>query len=163
MRFPGFAEGRLVLHVENKFCFSVGVTGSGFPFDFGRIPYKGKRPLKDMIGSYRNRHVSGEPSADGAQGTAGVRPPAGVQLQVQSQQEELERLRKDLSSQKVAVLPPRMCPAAGCAAGLQPGPPRVSVPIWAFSPWKFNVGVRHTWVSGSVGRGVSPAAGPFPT
>ncbi|XP_045863468.1 TBC1 domain family member 2B isoform X3 [Meles meles] len=80
-----------------------GVTGSGFPFDFGRIPYKGKRPLKDMIGSYRNRHVSGEPSADGAQGTAGVRPPAGVQLQVQSQQEELERLRKDLSSQKELV------------------------------------------------------------
>ncbi|VCX37020.1 unnamed protein product [Gulo gulo] len=80
-----------------------GVAGSGFPFDFGRIPYKGKRPLKDMIGSYRNRHVSGEPSADGAQGAAGVRPLAGAQLQVQSQQEELERLRKDLSSQKELV------------------------------------------------------------
>ncbi|XP_044923263.1 TBC1 domain family member 2B isoform X2 [Mustela putorius furo] len=80
-----------------------GVAGSGFPFDFGRIPYKGKRPLKDMIGSSRNRHISGEPSADGSQGAAGVRPPAGVQLQVQSQQEELERLRKDLSSQKELV------------------------------------------------------------
>ncbi|XP_044086085.1 TBC1 domain family member 2B isoform X1 [Neovison vison] len=70
-----------------------GVAGSGFPFDFGRIPYKGKRPLRDMIGSSRNRHVSGEPSADGAQSAAGVR----------SQQEELERLRKDLSSQKELV------------------------------------------------------------
>ncbi|XP_032692741.1 TBC1 domain family member 2B isoform X1 [Lontra canadensis] len=80
-----------------------GVAGSGFPFDFGRIPYKGKRPLKDMIGSHRNRHVSGEPSADGTQGAAAIRPLAGVQLQVQSQQEELERLRKDLSSQKELV------------------------------------------------------------
>lgn len=123
MRFPGFAEGRLVLHVQNKFCFSVGVAGSGFPFDFGRIPYKGKRPLKDMIGSSRNRHISGEPSADGSQGAAGVRPPAGVQLQVQSQQEELERLRKDLSSQKVAVLPPHVCPPPPAVPwGCSPGP-----------------------------------------
>ncbi|XP_044244395.1 TBC1 domain family member 2B isoform X3 [Ursus arctos] len=80
-----------------------GVTGSGFPFDFGRIPYKGKRPLKDMIGSYRNRHVSGEPSADGASAGGAPKPAAELQLQVQSQQEELERLRKDLSSQKELV------------------------------------------------------------
>ncbi|XP_073738238.1 TBC1 domain family member 2B isoform X2 [Callorhinus ursinus] len=81
-----------------------GVTGSGFPFDFGRIPYKGKRPLKDMIGSYKNRHVSGDPSAEGAQSAGGVSKPASeMQLQVQSQQEELDRLKKDLSSQKELV------------------------------------------------------------
>ncbi|XP_030877299.1 TBC1 domain family member 2B [Leptonychotes weddellii] len=81
-----------------------GVTGSGFPFDFGRIPYKGKRPLKDMIGSYRNRHVSGDPSAEGAQSAGAVsRPTSEMQLQVQSQQEELDRLKKDLSSQKELV------------------------------------------------------------
>lgn len=150
MRFPGFAEGRLVLHVENKFCFSVGVAGSGFPFDFGRIPYKGKRPLRDMIGSSRNRHVSGEPSADGAQSAAGVR----------SQQEELERLRKDLSSQKVAVLPPHVCPLPPAVPrGCSPGP-RGSPSPDGPSPRKLDVGVRDTWVSGGVGGGVSPAAGP---
>ncbi|XP_031547618.1 TBC1 domain family member 2B isoform X4 [Vicugna pacos] len=81
-----------------------GVTGSGFPFDFGRIPYKGKRPLKDMIGSYRNRHSSGDPSAEGTSGSGGASKPASeMQLQVQNQQEELERLKKDLSSQKELV------------------------------------------------------------
>ncbi|XP_023375801.1 TBC1 domain family member 2B, partial [Pteropus vampyrus] len=78
-----------------------GATGSGFPFDFGRAPYKGKRPLKDMIGSYKNRHSSGDPSTEGTSGSGGAGKPASeVQLQVQSQQEELERLKKDLSSQK---------------------------------------------------------------
>ncbi|KAB1257249.1 TBC1 domain family member 2B [Camelus dromedarius] len=81
-----------------------GVTGSGFPFDFGRIPYKGKRPLKDMIGSYKNRHSSGDPSAEGTSGSGGASKPASeMQLQVQNQQEELERLKKDLSSQKELV------------------------------------------------------------
>ncbi|MBV94720.1 TBC1 domain family member 2B, partial [Eschrichtius robustus] len=81
-----------------------GVTGSGFPFDFGRIPYKGKRPLKDMIGSYKNRHSSGDPSAEGPSGSGSTSKLASeMQLQVQNQQEELERLRKDLSSQKELV------------------------------------------------------------
>lgn len=102
-----FPEGRFVLHLENKVCFYVGVTGSGFPFDLGRIPYKGKRPLKDMIGSYRNRHVSSEPSAEGVQSSSS-KSASEVQLQVQSQQEELEQLKKDLSSQKVTI-PPRLC------------------------------------------------------
>ncbi|TKC37646.1 hypothetical protein EI555_008010 [Monodon monoceros] len=81
-----------------------GVIGSGFPFDFGRIPYKGKRPLKDMIGSYKNRHSSGDPSAEGPSGSGSTSKLASeMQLQVQNQQEELERLRKDLSSQKELV------------------------------------------------------------
>ncbi|XP_032030132.1 TBC1 domain family member 2B [Hylobates moloch] len=83
-----------------------GVTGSGFPFDFGRNPYKGKRPLKDIIGSYKNRHSSGDPSGEGTSGSGSVsirKPVSEMQLQVQSQQEELEQLKKDLSSQKELV------------------------------------------------------------
>ncbi|PNJ21171.1 TBC1D2B isoform 2 [Pongo abelii] len=83
-----------------------GVTGSGFPFDFGRNPYKGKRPLKDIIGSYKNRHSSGDPSSEGTSGSGSVsirKPASEMQLQVQSQQEELEQLKKDLSSQKELV------------------------------------------------------------
>lgn len=99
-------EGRFGLRVRNKFCFHVGATGSGFPFDLGRIPYKGKRPLKDMIGSYKNRQSGGDPSTEGTSGRGGASMPAPeTQLQAQSQQEELEQLRKDLASQKVCVLP----------------------------------------------------------
>lgn len=84
--------------------FCIGVTGSGFPFDFGRNPYKGKRPLKDIIGSYKNRHSSGDPSSEGLSGSGNISVLASeMQLQVQSQQEELERLKKELSSQKVNV------------------------------------------------------------
>lgn len=56
--------------------------------------------MKDMIGSYRNRHSSGDPLTEGMSGSGGAGKPE-VQLQVQSQQEEVERLKKDLSSQKV--------------------------------------------------------------
>lgn len=81
------------------------MTGSGFSFDLGRVPYKGKRPLKDMIGSYRSRHSSGDPATEGTSGSGGAsRPASDMQLQVQSQQEELERLKKDLSTQKVTFL-----------------------------------------------------------
>ncbi|XP_062947329.1 TBC1 domain family member 2B isoform X1 [Cynocephalus volans] len=81
-----------------------GVTGSGFPFDFGRNPYKGKRPLRDIIGSYKNRHSSGDPSTEGTSGSGSICKLASeMELQVQSQQEELERLKKDLASQKELV------------------------------------------------------------
>ncbi|KAM5292569.1 TBC1 domain family member 2B [Ctenodactylus gundi] len=79
-----------------------GVTGSGFPFDFGRNPYKGKRPLKDIIVSYKNRHSSGDPSSD-VMSSGTSKSASEMQLQVQSQQEELEQLKKDLSSQKELV------------------------------------------------------------
>lgn len=66
-----------------------------------------------MIGSYKNRHVSGDPSAEGAQSAGAVSKPASeMQLQVQTQQEELDRLKKDLSSQKVTVLLTRVRPPA---------------------------------------------------
>ncbi|XP_054444798.1 TBC1 domain family member 2B [Pteronotus mesoamericanus] len=81
---------------------SKGVTSSGFPFDFGRVPYKGRRPLKDMIGSYKSRHSSGDPAPEGTPGSGGAsKPPSDAQLQ--GLQEELERLRKELSSQKELV------------------------------------------------------------
>ncbi|KAM5291459.1 TBC1 domain family member 2B isoform 1-T1 [Glossophaga mutica] len=83
---------------------SKGVTGSGFPFDFGRVPYKGRRPLRDMIGSVKSRHGSGDPAPEGPSGGGGAaRPASDVRLPVQSQQEELERLQKDLRSQKELV------------------------------------------------------------
>lgn len=91
------------------FFFNVGITGSGFPFDFGRIPYKGKRPLKEMIGSYKNRHSIGDPSPEVPSGSGSASKPASeMQLLVRNQQEELERLRKDLASQKVILLPQRL-------------------------------------------------------
>ncbi|GAB1294522.1 TBC1 domain family member 2B [Apodemus speciosus] len=85
---------------------SKGVTSSGFPFEFGRNPYKGKRPLKDIIGSYKNRHSSSDPLMEGpSPGSSGcvTKPVPEMQLQIQSQQEELEQLRKDLSSQKELI------------------------------------------------------------
>lgn len=109
------------MHLNSKLCFYAGVTGSGFPFDFGRAPYKGKRPLKDMIGSYKNRHGSGDPSTEGTWGSGGNSKLASeMQLQVQSQQEELEQLKKDLSSQKVTSLipPDGWGPAQSLASGL---------------------------------------------
>lgn len=115
--------------LKNKLCFHAGVTVSGFPFDFGRAPYKGKRPLKDMIGSYRNRHSSSDPLTEGTSGSGGAGKPE-VQLQVQSQQEEVEQLKKDLSSQKVPfplhiplLSPPPHTQAARGLGGVNPGSP----------------------------------------
>lgn len=99
----GSPRGGPGLPWTNKFCSSVGIAGSGFPFDFGRAPYKGRRPLRDMLGSHKSRHGSGDPAPP--EGTSGsvARPASDAQLQVQSQQEELERLQKDLCSQKVTA------------------------------------------------------------
>lgn len=87
---------------------SKGVASSGFPFEFGRNPYKGKRPLKDIIGSYKNRHSSSDPLLEGTATSSGssggpTKPVPEMQLQIQSQQEELEQLKKDLSSQKELI------------------------------------------------------------
>uniref|UniRef100_F7AWJ8 TBC1 domain family member 2B n=2 Tax=Ornithorhynchus anatinus TaxID=9258 RepID=F7AWJ8_ORNAN len=81
---------------------SKGVTGSTFSFDFGRIPSKGKRPLKDMIGSYKNRSNHGDSPVEWTPGNSN-KLASEMQLKIQNQQEELERLGKDLSSQKELV------------------------------------------------------------
>lgn len=80
--------------------FYVGLTGSAFPFDFGRIPQKPRRPLKDMIGSSKNRNSSDSSPTEWCSGN-GNKLVSELQLKYQSQQEELEKLKKDLLSQKV--------------------------------------------------------------
>lgn len=102
---PKDLEESLVLEDQKK-QMSEGskvVTSSGFPFEFGRNPYKGKRPLKDIIGSYRNRHSSADPSSEASSSGCVSRPASELQPWSQSQQAELERLRKDLSSQKELI------------------------------------------------------------
>ena len=110
MYFTGISRRKIGAELKTSFFFfNVGITGSGFPFDFGRIPYKGKRPLKEMIGSYKNRHSIGDPSPEVPSGSGSANKPASeMQLLVRNQQEELERLRKDLASQKVILLPQRL-------------------------------------------------------
>ena len=110
MYFTGISRRKIGAELKTSFFFfNVGITGSGFPFDFGRIPYKGKRPLKEMIGSYKNRHSIGDPSPEVPSGSGSASKPASeMQLLVRNQQEELERLRKDLASQKVILLPQRL-------------------------------------------------------
>nr|XP_056721703.1 TBC1 domain family member 2B [Euleptes europaea] len=78
---------------------SQGVSGSSFPFDFGHIPHKTRRPLKEIIATSRNRN-----SLDAApvECSSNKLVPE-MQLKFQSQQEELERLKKELSSQKELV------------------------------------------------------------
>lgn len=60
------------MYLKIKFCFYVGVIGLGFFFDFGRIFYKGKRFLKDMIGSYKNRYSSGDFLVEGISGSGSI-------------------------------------------------------------------------------------------
>ncbi|NXW12666.1 TBD2B protein, partial [Circaetus pectoralis] len=76
------------------------LTSSAFPFDFGRIPHKTRRPLKDMIGSSKNRNSSDSSPTEWYSGN-GNKLVSELQLKYQSQQEELEKLKKDLLSQKV--------------------------------------------------------------
>ncbi|XP_062998763.1 TBC1 domain family member 2B isoform X1 [Elgaria multicarinata webbii] len=78
---------------------SKGVVGSAFQFDFGRIPHKARRPLKEMIPTSKNRN-SMESSPDEWNGN---KLASEMQLKFQSQQEELEKLKKELSSQKELV------------------------------------------------------------
>uniref|UniRef100_H9GM74 Rab-GAP TBC domain-containing protein n=2 Tax=Anolis carolinensis TaxID=28377 RepID=H9GM74_ANOCA len=79
---------------------SKGLSGAAFPFDFGRIPHKTRRPLKDMIGPGRNRNSAAEsPPVE----WNGSKFASEMQLKFQSQQEELEALKKELASQKELV------------------------------------------------------------
>lgn len=76
---------------------AAGGTGSAFPFDFGRLPHKARRPAKDPMAASRSRS---SPEASPLEWNGG-RPAAEMQLKVQSQQEEVEQLKKELASQKV--------------------------------------------------------------
>uniref|UniRef100_A0A8D0HBW1 TBC1 domain family member 2B n=1 Tax=Sphenodon punctatus TaxID=8508 RepID=A0A8D0HBW1_SPHPU len=79
-----------------------GVTRSAFPFDFGHMPHKTRRPLKEMIGPSKNRNTSDASPVEWPSGN-GNKLASEMQLKFQSQQEELDRLEKDLSSQKELV------------------------------------------------------------
>ncbi|XP_077174057.1 TBC1 domain family member 2B isoform X2 [Paroedura picta] len=78
---------------------SKGGAASAFPFDFGRIPHKARRPLKEIIATGRSRNSVDSSPAE----CNGGKPASEAQLKLQSQQEELERLRKELASQKELV------------------------------------------------------------
>lgn len=78
---------------------SKGTSGSAFPFDFGRIPHKARRPLKEMIATSKNRNSTESSPVE----CSGNKPATEMQLKFQSQQEELESLKKELSSQKELV------------------------------------------------------------
>lgn len=80
--------------------FYAGLASSAFSFDFGRIPHKTRRPLKDMIGSSKHRNSSDSSPTEWYSGN-GNKLVSELQLKYQSQQEELEKLKKDLLSQKV--------------------------------------------------------------
>ncbi|XP_061452009.1 TBC1 domain family member 2B isoform X2 [Rhineura floridana] len=77
-----------------------GMSGSVFPFDFGRIPHRTRRPLKEIIAISKNRNSTESSPPDECNGN---KLASEMQLKFQSQQEELERLEKELSSQKELV------------------------------------------------------------
>ncbi|XP_072727305.1 TBC1 domain family member 2B [Ciconia boyciana] len=101
---PKDLEDSMALEEKRKHLAegSRGLTGSAFPFDFGRIPHKTRRPLKDMIGSSKNRNSSDSSPTEWYSGN-GNKLVSELQLKYQSQQEELEKLKKDLLSQKELV------------------------------------------------------------
>nr|XP_009915078.1 PREDICTED: TBC1 domain family member 2B isoform X2 [Haliaeetus albicilla] len=101
---PKDLEDSMALEEKRKHLAegSKGLSSSAFPFDFGRIPHKTRRPLKDMIGSSKNRNSSDSSPTEWYSGN-GNKLVSELQLKYQSQQEELEKLKKDLLSQKELV------------------------------------------------------------
>ncbi|KAG8440190.1 hypothetical protein GDO86_006113 [Hymenochirus boettgeri] len=94
-----------LLHVERRKSpveGSKGSTGISFPFDFGRIPQKAKRPLREMIGVNKNRN-SAECQLVDSLSMPEPKMECDTHQKLQSQEEELERLKKDLLSQKELV------------------------------------------------------------
>lgn len=90
------------------------MSGSAFPFDFGRISHRAKRPLKEMMTTANaNRNSNGsDPSPVECNGNKLV---SEMQLKFQSQQEELEKLKKELASQKVVGEDGAVVGMTGCS------------------------------------------------
>ncbi|XP_070618998.1 TBC1 domain family member 2B isoform X2 [Erythrolamprus reginae] len=80
-----------------------GGTGSTFPFDFGRLPHKPRRPLKDPMAS--SKGLGGSPEDCPPLEWNGGRPAteAPLKSQGQQQQQDLEQLKTELASQKELV------------------------------------------------------------
>lgn len=76
--------------------------GSAFAFDFAKASQRAKRPfLRDIIGTSRSRN-NGESSPVECVITNG-KPSTEIQLRIQAQQDELNKVKEDLSSQKELV------------------------------------------------------------
>lgn len=86
--------------------------GSSFTFDFVRNPSRPKRPLlRDMIGTGRFGRTAETRSTESSPVECNGSKPLEMQLRLQTQQEELNRmqqeqtkLREELASQKVGGL-----------------------------------------------------------
>ncbi|XP_078541330.1 TBC1 domain family member 2B isoform X1 [Lissotriton helveticus] len=74
----------------------------GFSFNFAHIPYKGKRPLRDLMGSNKNRNSIESSNIEWSSGSEN-KPTYEIEQKFQSQQDEIESLKKELSSQKELV------------------------------------------------------------
>ncbi|XP_069480509.1 TBC1 domain family member 2B isoform X2 [Ambystoma mexicanum] len=74
----------------------------GFTFNFSHIPYKGKRPLRDIMGSNKNRNSMDSSAVEWVSGSEN-KPTFEIEQKFQSQHEEIETLKKELSSQKELV------------------------------------------------------------
>lgn len=90
-----------LLHEEKKRPVEGGLKNPGmvFPFDFPRLPAKARRPLSHLNknpSSMDNSSVESLPGNDSKNDFV-------LQLKVQNQQGELERLRQELNSQKELV------------------------------------------------------------
>ncbi|KAM9311820.1 TBC1 domain family member 2B [Gastrophryne carolinensis] len=76
-----------------------GTTGIGFPFDFSRIPPRARRPLVYLN---RNRNSMDNSSVESLPGNDS-KTDCDLQLKLQNQEGELERLRQEVNSQKELV------------------------------------------------------------
>ncbi|XP_072138339.1 TBC1 domain family member 2B isoform X1 [Mobula birostris] len=76
--------------------------GSAFTFDFAKTSHRPKRPfLKDMIGTSKSRNNSESSPVEWV--VTNGKPSTEIQLRIQAQQEELNKVKEDLSSQKELV------------------------------------------------------------
>uniref|UniRef100_A0A4W3HFD3 TBC1 domain family member 2B n=1 Tax=Callorhinchus milii TaxID=7868 RepID=A0A4W3HFD3_CALMI len=88
--------------LEVKRRHSSESKGSAFSFDFGRATHKSKRPLlREMMGASKNRNSSESSPVEWivSNGKANTE----IQSKIQTHQEEVNKLREDLSSQKELV------------------------------------------------------------
>ncbi|XP_069758972.1 TBC1 domain family member 2B isoform X3 [Narcine bancroftii] len=76
--------------------------GFAFAFDFSKVPLRGKRPfLRDMIGTSKSRDSSESSPVEWV--ITNGKPSTEIQSRIQVQQEELNKLKEDLGSQKELV------------------------------------------------------------
>uniref|UniRef100_UPI00398F254A TBC1 domain family member 2B isoform X1 n=2 Tax=Pristiophorus japonicus TaxID=55135 RepID=UPI00398F254A len=89
-------------HEEKRKSSTEGNRGSAFPFEFVRAPPRPKRPfLRDMIGTSKNRNSSESSPVEWI--VTNGKASTEIQSRIQAQQEELNKVKEDLSSQKELV------------------------------------------------------------